>query len=51
FGHIGVKGLKHLLTEGLVNGFTVNEHSPSFECDACIQAKQEHSPYPQHMST
>ncbi|KIJ10626.1 hypothetical protein PAXINDRAFT_85743 [Paxillus involutus ATCC 200175] len=51
FGHIGVKGLKCLLTEELVDGFTVDEHSPSFDCNACIQVKQERSPYPKHMLT
>ncbi|KIJ07359.1 hypothetical protein PAXINDRAFT_39951, partial [Paxillus involutus ATCC 200175] len=51
FGYIGVKGLKCLLAEGLVDGFTVNEHSPSFDCEACIQVKQEHSSYLKHVST
>ena len=30
----------------LVNGLEVNISSPDFDCEACIQAKQAHTPFP-----
>jgi len=46
YGHIGTTGLKHLLINKLVDGFEVDETSAMGDCDACIQAKQSHAPFP-----
>ena len=46
FRHVGLDGLKHLYQKDLVQGLDVDEHSPVFDCTACIQAKQAHAPSP-----
>ena len=47
FGHIGVSGLQCTLSKGLVTGMAVIEdNSPKFDCDACIQAKLARAPFP-----
>ena len=46
FGHIGLDRLKHLYQKDLVQGLDIDEHSPIFDCTACIQAKQAHTPFP-----
>ena len=47
-GHVSLEGLKNLLHKDLVDsdGFNVDEQSPEFECDACIQAKHSCAPFP-----
>ncbi len=47
-GHLSITGLQRLAKDGLVEGLTIDEDSPPFtQCEACIQAKQIHNPYPQ----
>ena len=46
FGHIAVSGLQHLRRRNLVEGFNVDESSELRDCEACIQAKQTHIPFP-----
>ena len=47
FGHIGVSGLQHTIDGQMVTGMVVNKSdSPKFDCEACIQAKQTHAPFP-----
>src|SRR6267154_2345952 len=48
FGHIGITGLQRLLKANLVDGFNVNEERPFPNCEACIQAKHAHNPFPKH---
>ena len=50
FRHVGLDGLKHLYQKDLVQGLDVDEHSPVFDCTACIQAKQAHAPSPKEAS-
>ena len=46
FRHIGVSGLQRTLSKGLVTGMAVIEDdSPKFNCDACIQAKLARAPF------
>ena len=48
YGHISISALQQLEKEGLVNGLTIDQSSiPSKTCEACIQAKQSHKPFPQ----
>ena len=49
FGHIGITGLQRLLKANLVDGFNVNEERPFPNCEACIQAKHAHNPFPKHV--
>lgn len=45
YGHLGKKGLEQLEKEGIIS---VDKDSPPLsQCEACIQAKQTHRPYPQ----
>lgn len=47
YGHIGMTALRQLQKEGLVSGLEIDESSiPSKTCEACIQAKQTHKPFP-----
>ena len=46
FGHIGITGLKRTYHKGLVTGFTVDDTSVVTECEACVQAKLTHAPFP-----
>lgn len=47
FGHIGVSSLQQTLDGQMVTGMVVNKgDSPKFDCEACIQAKQAHAPFP-----
>ncbi|OAX36366.1 hypothetical protein K503DRAFT_311211 [Rhizopogon vinicolor AM-OR11-026] len=36
FGHISYTGLKQLYQQGLVDGMSVDENSPTPDCEACI---------------
>jgi hypothetical protein len=47
FGHVSASGLQRLLTGNLVDGFDVDENSVMDDCDACIQAKQSRTPFPE----
>lgn len=47
FGHISIKALERLDAEGLVHGLEIDQSTiPSINCEACIQAKQAHKPFP-----
>jgi hypothetical protein len=46
YGHIGISGLQRLLKGKLVDGFNVDENLVFPDCEACIQAKHEHNPFP-----
>jgi transposase InsO family protein len=47
YGHIGMTAIRQLEREGLVSGLEIDQSSiPSPTCEACIQAKQAHRPYP-----
>ena len=46
FGHIAYSGLQRLNREHLVDGMTIDEHSPMPQCEACIKAKQTRDPFP-----
>ncbi|KAJ8592450.1 hypothetical protein M405DRAFT_708235, partial [Rhizopogon salebrosus TDB-379] len=48
FGHIGISGLKRLLKGNLVDGLHVDEELPFPDCEACIQAKHAHNPFPRN---
>ena len=46
FGHISVSGLQQTIDGQMVTGMGVNKgDSPKFDCEACIQAKQVHTPF------
>jgi transposase InsO family protein len=48
FGHISISALQQLDKQGLVSGLIIDQSSiPSHTCEACIQAKQKHKPFPQ----
>lgn len=48
YGHISVTTLQQLDREGLVNGLKIDQSSiPSRTCEACTEAKQAHTPFPQ----
>jgi transposase InsO family protein len=48
YGHIGMTALRQLEEEELVSGMEIDQSSiPSKTCEACIQAKQAHEPFPQ----
>jgi transposase InsO family protein len=47
FGHLSISALAQLQREGLVEGLEIDESSiPSRSCESCIQAKQNHKPFP-----
>jgi transposase InsO family protein len=46
YGHVSATGLKRLLADKLVDRFEVDETLMMGDCDACIQAKQSHVPFP-----
>jgi len=47
FGHISITSLEHLSKNGMVSGLSIDQSSkPSITCEACIQAKQVHKPFP-----
>jgi transposase InsO family protein len=47
FGHLSMGALEKLNKEKLVKGLMIDESSiPSRSCEACIQAKQAHRPFP-----
>jgi GAG-pre-integrase domain len=46
YGHVSATGLEWLLADKLVDGFEVDKTSTMGDCDACIQAKQSHMPFP-----
>jgi len=49
FGHVGISGLQRTLTQNLVDGLNITpSDSPMPTCEACIQAKQAHAPFPRH---
>jgi hypothetical protein len=45
FGHVSYKGLRKLLYEKLVDGFTVNKHTPMPDCTSCAEGKQSVQPF------
>ena len=48
YSHIGMTALRQLNRESLVNSLEIDQSSvPSRTCEACIQAKQAHRPFPQ----
>src|SRR5271163_1165033 len=48
YSHISISALQTLEKEKLVNGLSSDQSSsPSKTCDACIEAKQVHQPFPQ----
>ena len=48
YGHISVNAIKNLKSNEMVNGLNIDESTiPSLTCEACIQAKQAHKPFPQ----
>ena len=47
FGHIGYSGLQFMLDKSLVEGFSVDKHSPKPDCVACTEAKQSVEPFDQ----
>jgi len=48
FGHISISSLRQLDKQDLVSGLNIDQSSiPSHTCEACIQAKQGHKPFPQ----
>jgi transposase InsO family protein len=51
FGHVAVSALKKLKNENMVNGLTVDLDSEPTECEACIQSKLSHRPFPAEAST
>ena len=47
YGHISVTSLERLSQNGMVSGLLIDQSSkPSITCEACIQAKQAHKPFP-----
>lgn len=50
FGHMGYSGLKVMLEKNLVDGFTVDEHTPQPDCVACTEAKQHIQSFPKEGS-
>jgi hypothetical protein len=47
FGHISITSLERLNKENLVEGLLIDQSTiPSKSCEACIQAKQAHKPFP-----
>ena len=40
FGHVSYKGLKKLFQERLLDGFTVDQNTPTPDCTSCTEAKQ-----------
>ena len=48
YGHISVNAIKSLKLNQMVDGLKIDESTfPSESCEACIQAKQAHKPFPQ----
>ena len=48
YGHIAVNAIKSLKLNQMVDGLKIDESTfPSESCEACIQAKQAHKPFPQ----
>ena len=51
FGHIAISSIETLNREALVTGLNIDQSSiPSHTCEACIQAKHAHKPFPQEAS-
>jgi hypothetical protein len=47
YGHISITSLERLSQNGMVSGLSIDQSSkPSITCEACIQAKQAHKPFP-----
>ena len=47
FGHISITAIQKLEQQGLVDGLDIDETSiPPRSCEACIQAKLAHKPFP-----
>ena len=46
FGHVSITGLQKLLAGNLVDDFDIDINSAIGDCDACIQAKHSHAPFP-----
>ncbi|PVF91978.1 hypothetical protein CPB86DRAFT_676642, partial [Serendipita vermifera] len=51
FGHVAISSLRKLKNQDMVSGFTVDMDSEPTECEACIQAKISHRPFPAEAST
>lgn len=50
YGHISTKAPEQFNSEKLVRGLAIDQSSiPSNTCEACIQAKQAHWPFPQEV--
>jgi hypothetical protein len=48
YGHISINAIERLKLDQLVEGLKIDESTiPSQTCEACIQAKQAHRPFPQ----
>ena len=48
YGHLSMGALEKLKKQEMVKGLMIDESSiPSQSCEACIQAKQAHQPFPQ----
>ena len=45
FGHVSYTGLKKLLDERLLDGFTVDANTPTPDCISCTEAKQSVKPF------
>ena len=47
YGHISISALQTLEKEKMINGLAIDQFLiPSKMCDACIEAKQTHRPFP-----
>ena len=46
-GHIGYSGLQYMLDKNLVEGFSVDKHSPKPDCVTCTKAKKSVEPFDQ----
>ena len=47
YGHIAPTTLNQISKEGIVDGLSIDQSTtPSNTCEACIQAKQAHKPFP-----
>ena len=47
FGHISPTTLEQIAKEGIVDGLMIDQSTMSSKsCEACIQAKQAHKPFP-----
>ena len=51
FGHVSAKSLQDLKRKEMVSGFNVDMESKPTECEACIQSKLVHRPFPAEATT